>query len=202
MTVAGLDVASGIAGLISLGFSVVSTMYTYITAVKGAPGDILSFQEEADALHRILAEFASLTSSASANAAGSQNSAILGLALASKDWSGIEKCMDRLTDIQKRLGECSPIDGKHGKNFLIRLKWPWKKDIKEIVQQLSRLRDTFNAAISVDTLYVQYFLRLRTLICLSFDQSNREPNRSKGRRKYVRTFSLRVLTLRMSDHHG
>lgn len=147
-----LGTASGVAGLLSLSGVILSKGYTYFSSARGAPEELRCLLNEVAALNIVLSKLNLLA--ASTHAKNSTNSGLFG-ALSSLSGSGaIDHCQVLLEAVERSIKSCEQLKGEQLTNLRKKLIFPFKeKEVKDTLQRLGSLRETFTAAISVDTMW-------------------------------------------------
>ncbi|MCJ1456462.1 hypothetical protein MMC28_006823 [Mycoblastus sanguinarius] len=137
---------SAVASLVDLSGKVLSVGYGYLSKVARAPTEMRTLLSEVASLNAILDQLQSLTledcEKPSAKTAMQTLSQL--------------QCFDTCESLLKSVGNsikaCEQVNGHDLKNLGRKLLWPFKeRETKEVMQQLNRLRDTFSAALAVDS---------------------------------------------------
>lgn len=155
-----LGISSGIAGLLALSGAILSKGYTYISSVRGAPEELRSLLNETAALNIVLSQLSQLAANAGAKISG--NNGVFST-LSSLSSSGvIDQCTVLLEAVARSIKCCEQLKGEQLNNFKKKLIFPFReREVKETLRRLCSLRETFTAAISVDTMWV-----ISTVLCI------------------------------------
>ena len=145
----GLSAAASVIAVIQISERVASLCSQYFTVVKNAKSDIERLQGELHGLKTIL--------EGAQHILEGPNGARLETSQRLRD--GLGGCFSQLNNLENKLKEKLNL-GKTGKamsRFGFRaLKWPFEKEVDDIVQNLKEYRDTFSSAFGVDTAYVMH----------------------------------------------
>lgn len=155
-----LGISSGIAGLLALSGAILSKGYTYISSVRGAPEELRFLLNETAALNIVLSQLSQLAANAGAKNSG--NNGVFST-LSSLSSSGvIDQCTVLLEAVARSIKSCEQLKGEELNNFKKKLIFPFReREVKETLRRLGSLRETFTAAISVDTMWV-----FSTVLCI------------------------------------
>jgi hypothetical protein len=134
----GLSAAASVIAVIQISEDVVSLCSQYLKAVKNAKSDIVRLQGELSSLKPVLEGAQKLLEGP--NAARLETSRPL--------LDGLRGCYSQLEDLETKLKG----NGKRMRYFGLRaLKWPFKsKKVDNIIQTLSKFRDTLSAGLNID----------------------------------------------------
>lgn len=144
------SIASGLAGLLSLSAAILSQGYCYVSSVSSAPEELYFLLDGTAALNTVLRQLSTLAANVQQSTLGGNTTADT-LSTFSKDGS-LDRCDKLLKSIQGSIAKCEQIKGHPTSNLGKRLIWPFKeKEFKETLQKLGWYRETFTAALSVDT---------------------------------------------------
>jgi len=141
--------AAKIVQLLSFTADVLVAGYSYLSKVKRAPREISLLLKETAELNALLGQFESVVSNDSGSYA-------MG-ALHSMQFLGVfEDCKMLVNVVLRLIKMCERNDGELAKNSVKRIIWPFKeKEVKQTLQQLSRVKETLSAAVAVDSVYSQ-----------------------------------------------
>src|SRR6266511_3909940 len=135
-----LSIAASVAGLIALATSVISGGYSYLSAARSAPKEIVHLLNQTSALNLVLSQLLPL----STNPAGLlRKNAFAALALR----GSIQECQDTLNEISSLLSEFQQVEGQIKTNVTKALKWPFsEKKAERLVKRLEGLQNLFQFA--------------------------------------------------------
>ena len=140
----GLDVATGIAGLITLADVVIDRTWRTIKACKNAGQKRQALLREAQSLHGVLSGLQKLAGQVSQGSLATHVPTV-----------EIYSCQQLLTRLRDKLLKADPNeDGiSTGKKWLRTLKWPITNDeTQSILKELDRFKSTFDLTVSLDVL--------------------------------------------------
>ena len=142
MAAAGIGEASAIATFLQVGFSLATTLTTYIADVKEAPDEISSLATEIDATLRQVQELDNLLSANEETKGWNEN----GVILAKKCRTDAEKVVEKLVKLSGKSGADTPKTGTVERKDLDislfkKVSWPRFKPRVEVVKhELERTR--------------------------------------------------------------
>lgn len=140
---AGLGEAASIIAVIQIADRIICLCGTYATAVKDAKKDIERLAVEVEALQKVLKSADEMADSSQMKLCTSDS--VLEVLAGS-----IEQCRSTLSELESQLdpGKERKILGRFGRRAL---KWPFQsKDVKKIVEALSRHKGTIILALNMD----------------------------------------------------
>jgi hypothetical protein len=144
----GLSAAASVIAVIQISEDVVSLCSQYLKAVKNAKPDIVRLQGELSSLKPVLEGAQKLLEGS--NAARLETSRPL--------LDGLRGCYSQLKDLETKLKDYLKTEdkGKGMRLFGLRaLKWPFKsKKVDNVIQTLSKFRDTLFISLNIDQTYV------------------------------------------------
>lgn len=136
---AGLDVASGIAGLLSLSIAVSKVIAQFAIDVKNYPRHVQELQAEVDLLGNVVSGLADFIRDEQSKGRTFEDDSVL--------WGAVSECKRRIEKIGDTLQ--GSRKGKLGRT-LHRLEWPFKqKDVLSMMDNLRQYRETFQFAMTV-----------------------------------------------------
>jgi hypothetical protein len=137
----GLSAAASVIAVIQISEDVVSLCSRYLKAVKNAKSDIVRLQGELSSLKPVLEGAQKLLDGPSGTRL--ETSRLL---------HGLRGCYSQLEDLETKLKG----NGKKMRYCRLRaLKWPFEsKKVDDIIQTLSKFRDTLSASLNIDQTYV------------------------------------------------
>lgn len=142
MAAAGIGEASAIAAFIHIGFSLATTLTTYIADVKDAPDEISSLATEIDATLRQVQELDNLLKDNDKTKGWNQN----GVVLAQKCRTDAEKSIEKIVKLLKKTGTEIPENGTIERkdidiSLFRRVGWlRFKPQVTVVKQELERTR--------------------------------------------------------------
>ena len=138
----GLSAAAGVIAVIQISEDVVSLCSPYLKAVKNAKSDIERLHGELSHLRAVLDGARKLFENP--NVARLETSRLLD--------DGLRGCYSQLKDLETKLKGTR----KEMRFFGLRaLKWPFEsREVDNIIQTLSKFRDTLSASLNIDQTYV------------------------------------------------
>jgi hypothetical protein len=163
----GLSAAASVIAVIQISEDVVSLCSQYLKAVKNAKSDIVRLQGELSNLKTVLEGAQKLLEGP--NAVRLETSRLL--------LDGLRGCYSQLEDLGTKLKDhlITKHKGKGMRLFGLRaLKWPFEsKKVDNVIQTLSKFRDTLSASLNIDQMYVadSSLATARSLMLLSLELS-------------------------------
>lgn len=150
-----LGISSGIAGLLALSGVILSKGYTYISSVRDAPEELRFLLNETAALNIVLSQLSRLA--ANTGTTNSGNNGFSGTLFSLSSSGTIDQCTVLLEAVERSIKGCEQFKGEKLNNLKKKLIFPFReREVKETLQRLGSLRETFTAAISVDTMWVSF----------------------------------------------
>ncbi len=146
-----LSVTAGVAGLLTIAGSTLSTCYTYGCAVADAPAEARRLKDSLIELSGVLVGLHGVEHLVSVSSQGVNLEAL------------VDACRSSLNAVLQSLERSGPINATHSlKQTLIRLRWPLsKKETLALVDQIEHRKSTICLALSTLTMYVRMLCSLR-----------------------------------------
>jgi hypothetical protein len=140
-----LGSAATLIQIISFTGEVLVTGYGYLSKVSKAPTQIRALLRETAALNDLLAEIQDLVD----NERGGEAASVL----TTRERLGVlSDCKELVGLVEKIVKRCGKLVDKDVQKSAKNLLWPFKeKETKDLMAQLSRLREILSAAIAVDS---------------------------------------------------
>lgn len=140
-----LSIAASIAGLITLGTSIAQGGYSYLSAARAAPKEIVQLLNQTSALNIVLSQLLPISmipiSSSKSHALAALNQR-----------GTLDECQAALNSISSLLSEFQQVEGHTKTNVAKSLKWPFYQGKAErLVKRLDRLQNLLHLAIAVDS---------------------------------------------------
>jgi len=136
----GISVASGVAGLITLGLQVGGTIAIYINSVKERDKNIRELHDELLLLGEVLSGLRDFLVSEKAKGRSFDTNSVLQTA--------IRDCRNRIERIGDKL---KPSDGGKVSRALDKLKWPFEqREVMQMTENLRRFSQTFQFAFTIE----------------------------------------------------
>lgn len=143
-----LSIAAGAAGLISLSGTILAEGYHYIKSVQEAPTQLRCLLSEIAGLNILFDRLQTLVEKESSGQASTAFQALV-------NSGAITDSLEVLQKIEGLVATCQQVSGQRKRNFGKALFWPLKEGATQtLLARLRRLKDTFTAALSVDTAVV------------------------------------------------
>jgi hypothetical protein len=141
--------AATILQLLSFTADVLVAGYSYLSKVKKAPREISLLLKETAELNALLCQLESILSN-------DTKSHVIGALETMQSLGVFEDCKMLVNVVQRLIKMCERNDGQFAMNSVKRIMWPFKeKEVKQTLQQLTRVKDTLSAAVAVDSVYDQ-----------------------------------------------
>jgi len=148
MAAEAIAITASIFSVIEFGGKVLVAGYGFLSKVKKAPIEISRLLAEVAGLRALLDQLRIFA------AEGDDQNAETALRIL-QDHGVLNDCTTLLSAVQNSIQKCQATEGGHVAGLAKGFQWPFKeKETKDLTQQLSRLRDTLTAAVSVDSAYV------------------------------------------------
>jgi hypothetical protein len=140
-----LSIAASVAGLISLGTSIAQGGYSYLSAARAAPKEIVQLLSQISALNIVLSQVLPISMN--------QTSSPKSHAIATLNQRGtLDDCQEALNSTSSLLSEFQQVEGHTKTNIAKSLKWPFYQGKAErLVKRLDRLQNLLHLAIAVDS---------------------------------------------------
>jgi hypothetical protein len=143
----GLDIAAGIAGLISLTIEVTSAGYKYLSAVRDASKSMSSILVELSTIQTILLKVDETVNSDKVKRTLGDGSGSL-QSIGKIDKNVMDDCMAELTKLKEKLQK-----SLESNSMVKRFEWPFKEEKADaIVKKLHRFHQSFQTGLSADAL--------------------------------------------------
>lgn len=136
----GISVASGVAGLITLGLQVSGTIAIYVNSIKERDKNIRELHDELLLLGEVLSGLRDFLLSEKAKGRSFDTNSVLQIA--------IRDCHTRIERIGDKL---KPSDGGKVARTLDKLKWPFEqREVMQMTENLRRFAQTFHFAFTIE----------------------------------------------------
>lgn len=163
-----LSVASGIAGIVTLGAAVLEAGYKYLSSARASRKDVSQLLHAVAALNTILSRL--VAHSASPSSSNVQTSAFAALA----SHGTLRQCETALQGANAMLTKYKHVDGQSATNLAKSLAWPLKeRTINSLIAKIQSLQDACEAALVIDNAAALQRLEAK-LTQLTLDEQHRD----------------------------